>query len=312
MNGWRPGRQGGGVQPVAGHARVAAAAWPADPGACAVSRRVSGEHRVHWSSVFHTDPDCRIFLSTDAGGVGLKPAARRALVVNMTCRGNLRCWEQRIGRVHRMGQSRGVQVVNLIARAASKRACWPFSPSRRACSPACSTRRQRGLPAGHAVGQLHEERGAGGRGDGGRRGRRRWVGGASGQEGRRRPSRRAARYLPRSQRGHRADADPWADLLQPVLRCCKARCAAPPGAAPSIRIERDPQTGQPSCGCRCTDPSLLPAAGEGVGAVVKEVTQRVLRPSSRATASPSSITCQRVVARPVVARDRVEVARAAT
>lgn len=75
---------------------------------------VPGEQRGALVERFHTDPDCRIFLSTDAGGVGLNLQHAAALVVNMDLPWNPAVLEQRIGRVHRMGQSRGVQVVNLI------------------------------------------------------------------------------------------------------------------------------------------------------------------------------------------------------
>ena len=63
---------------------------------------------------FHTDPNCRLFLSTDAGGVGLNLQHAAAVVVNMDMPWNPAVLEQRIGRVHRMGQSRGVQVVNFV------------------------------------------------------------------------------------------------------------------------------------------------------------------------------------------------------
>lgn len=63
---------------------------------------------------FREDDDCRIFLSTDAGGVGLN-LQRAALVVNLDLPWNPAVLEQRIARVHRLGQERGVQVINLIS-----------------------------------------------------------------------------------------------------------------------------------------------------------------------------------------------------
>jgi hypothetical protein len=63
---------------------------------------------------FREDPECRVFLSTDAGGVGLN-LQHAATVVNMDLPWNPAVLEQRIGRVHRMGQRRNVQVVNFIA-----------------------------------------------------------------------------------------------------------------------------------------------------------------------------------------------------
>ena len=63
---------------------------------------------------FRDDDDCRVFLSTDAGGVGLN-LQRAALIVNLDLPWNPAVLEQRIGRVYRLGQRRNVQVVNLIA-----------------------------------------------------------------------------------------------------------------------------------------------------------------------------------------------------
>ncbi len=65
---------------------------------------------------FHSDAACRVFLSTDAGGVGLNLQHAAAVVVNMDLPWNPAVLEQRIGRVHRLGQTRGVQVVNFVAR----------------------------------------------------------------------------------------------------------------------------------------------------------------------------------------------------
>ena len=64
---------------------------------------------------FHEDPNCRVFLSTDAGGVGLNLQHAASIVVNMDLPWNPAVLEQRIGRVHRLGQSRSVQVVNFVA-----------------------------------------------------------------------------------------------------------------------------------------------------------------------------------------------------
>ncbi len=63
---------------------------------------------------FRDDPRCRVFLSTDAGGVGLN-LQHAATVVNMDLPWNPAVLEQRIARVHRMGQQRSVQVVNFVA-----------------------------------------------------------------------------------------------------------------------------------------------------------------------------------------------------
>ncbi len=75
---------------------------------------VPGEQRGALVERFHDDPGCRLFLSTDAGGVGLNLQHAAAVVVNMDMPWNPAVLEQRIGRVHRMGQSRGVQVINFV------------------------------------------------------------------------------------------------------------------------------------------------------------------------------------------------------
>ena len=78
---------------------------------------VPGEKRGALVERFHDDPGCRLFLSTDAGGVGLNLQHAAATVVNMDLPWNPAVLEQRIGRVHRLGQTRGVQVVNFVAQA---------------------------------------------------------------------------------------------------------------------------------------------------------------------------------------------------
>ena len=64
---------------------------------------------------FRDDPKCRVFLATDAGGVGLN-LQFASVVVNMDLPWNPAVLEQRIGRVHRLGQKRPVQVINFVAK----------------------------------------------------------------------------------------------------------------------------------------------------------------------------------------------------
>lgn len=64
---------------------------------------------------FREDPRCRAFLSTDAGGVGLN-LQHAAVVVNVDLPWNPAVLEQRIGRVHRLGQTRPVQVLSFVAK----------------------------------------------------------------------------------------------------------------------------------------------------------------------------------------------------
>jgi hypothetical protein len=56
-----------------------------------------------------------LFLSTDAGGVGLN-LQHASVVANMDLPWNPAVLEQRIGRVHRLGQKRPVRVVHFIAK----------------------------------------------------------------------------------------------------------------------------------------------------------------------------------------------------
>ncbi|HEY4046466.1 MAG TPA: DEAD/DEAH box helicase, partial [Acidobacteriaceae bacterium] len=63
---------------------------------------------------FREDGRCRAFLSTDAGGVGLN-LQHASVVVNMDLPWNPAVLEQRIGRVHRLGQRQPVRVLNFVA-----------------------------------------------------------------------------------------------------------------------------------------------------------------------------------------------------
>jgi len=64
---------------------------------------------------FQGDPDCRILLCTDSGGVGLNLQVASNLV-NMDQPWNPAVLEQRVGRVHRLGQQRNVQVYHFVSR----------------------------------------------------------------------------------------------------------------------------------------------------------------------------------------------------
>jgi hypothetical protein len=72
---------------------------------------------------FRRDDDCRVFLSTDAGGVGLNLQAASA-VINFEPPWNPARLEQRIGRVHRMGQARPVHVIHLLTKDSIEERVW--------------------------------------------------------------------------------------------------------------------------------------------------------------------------------------------
>jgi len=76
--------------------------------------RIPGSKRKELIKQFKNDPDCRVFLSTDAGGVGLN-LQNASAVVNMDLPWNPAVLEQRIGRIHRLGQHKPVRVVNFVA-----------------------------------------------------------------------------------------------------------------------------------------------------------------------------------------------------
>ena len=63
---------------------------------------------------FKSDPQCRVFLSTDSGGVGLN-LQNASVVINCDLPWNPAKLEQRIARAWRKNQARPVTVINLIA-----------------------------------------------------------------------------------------------------------------------------------------------------------------------------------------------------
>ena len=76
---------------------------------------VPSEKRPALVERFRDDPDCRVFLSTDAGATGLN-LQHASVLVNMDLPWNPALLEQRIARIHRMGQKRPVQIVNYVAK----------------------------------------------------------------------------------------------------------------------------------------------------------------------------------------------------
>lgn len=63
---------------------------------------------------FKNDPDIRVFLSTDAGSVGLNLQSA-SLLINLDIPWNPAILEQRIARIYRLGQERNVSIINLIS-----------------------------------------------------------------------------------------------------------------------------------------------------------------------------------------------------
>src|ERR1700676_543337 len=76
---------------------------------------VPSEKRPALVERFRDDPTCRGFLSTDAGRTGLN-LQHASTLVNMDLPWNPAILEQRIARIHRLGQTRPVQVINFVAK----------------------------------------------------------------------------------------------------------------------------------------------------------------------------------------------------
>jgi superfamily II DNA or RNA helicase len=76
---------------------------------------VPSEKRPALIERFRSDPACRVFLSTDAGASGLN-LQHASTLVNLDLPWNPAILEQRIARIHRMGQARPVRVINFVAK----------------------------------------------------------------------------------------------------------------------------------------------------------------------------------------------------
>ncbi len=76
---------------------------------------IAAEKRPILIQRFKEDINCKVFLSTDAGATGLNLQFANTLV-NMDLPWNPALLEQRIGRIHRIGQPDKVQVINFVAK----------------------------------------------------------------------------------------------------------------------------------------------------------------------------------------------------
>jgi hypothetical protein len=232
---------------------------------------VPGEQRGALVERFNTDPGCRIFLSTDAGGVGLNLQHAAALVVNMDLPWNPAVLEQRIGRVHRMGQSRGVQVVNLIGQGSIEEGMLGVLAFKKSLFAGVldggasevflqGTRLASFMKSVEQVaGAMGADEGAG-EGDGPAQVN---ADGASGQAEPMPPevivpTQPAPAAVGDVAVDAGAGADAWAHLLQAGAAMLQGLAAQrQPGAPSPIRLEIDPATGQPSLRVPMPDPALL-------------------------------------------------------
>jgi SNF2 family DNA or RNA helicase len=81
---------------------------------------------------FRLDPEFHVLFSTDAGGLGLNLQESASIVINLEVPWNPAVLEQRIGRVHRLGQPRSVQVLHFVTRSAIEERVRQVVESKRA------------------------------------------------------------------------------------------------------------------------------------------------------------------------------------
>jgi superfamily II DNA/RNA helicase len=75
---------------------------------------VPGKDRGKLLTDFTNDASCKVFLSTDAGSVGLN-LQTASLLINLDIPWSPAVLEQRISRIHRLGQKKPITVINLVA-----------------------------------------------------------------------------------------------------------------------------------------------------------------------------------------------------
>jgi SNF2 family DNA or RNA helicase len=88
--------------------------------------------RQEMLEAFRLDPEFRVMFSTDAGGLGLNLQEAASIVVNLEVPWNPAILEQRVGRVHRMGQRRSVQVLHFVTKGAIEERVRQVVESKRA------------------------------------------------------------------------------------------------------------------------------------------------------------------------------------
>ena len=76
---------------------------------------VPAQKRSELIERFNSESDCRIFLSTDAGSTGINLQSA-SILINLDLPWNPAVLEQRIGRIHRIGQEEPIQVLNLVSK----------------------------------------------------------------------------------------------------------------------------------------------------------------------------------------------------
>jgi SNF2 family DNA or RNA helicase len=75
---------------------------------------IPGKKRGDLYANFTNNKNCKVFLSTDAGGIGLNLQSA-AYMINLDIPWNPAVLEQRIGRIYRLGQKKNVSIINLVS-----------------------------------------------------------------------------------------------------------------------------------------------------------------------------------------------------
>jgi len=78
---------------------------------------------------FRQDPECRLFFSTDAGGVGLN-LQQADTVVNLEWPWNPAVLAQRLARVHRLGQERAVRAIHFVTQDSLEARVWQVNQAK--------------------------------------------------------------------------------------------------------------------------------------------------------------------------------------
>ena len=232
--------------------------------------QVPGEQRGALVERFHNDAECRLFLSTDAGGVGLNLQHAAAVVVNMDMPWNPAVLEQRIGRVHRMGQSRGVQVLNFVGQGSIEEGMLSVLAFKSSLFAGVLDGGEhevflQGTRLSTFMQSVEQVAGAMGEADDDTDAPATPPGDASGG-GDARVASRSGGAAPAELETPAAPptpplpevADPWATIFEAAAALLQGFAAARAGgAAPPFAIERDPITGQASVRVPLPEPALL-------------------------------------------------------
>jgi hypothetical protein len=221
---------------------------------------VPSEKRPALVERFRDDPACRVFLSTDAGSTGLN-LQHASTLVNMDLPWNPAILEQRIARIHRMGQVRPVQVINFVAKGTIEEGMLSVLAFKRSLSAGILDGGSSEISLGGS--RLNRfmkdvENVTGGMGEGEAMTPAEEVGNivaadeaATGQDvdanGNNGAGETAIMRTDAAGAAREMDSDPWQSLARVGAQLVAALAAANhPNAAPHPWIERDPATGTQS------------------------------------------------------------------